>query len=232
MRRFWKEVKLEKSTFGHAIRLDGRVVKTPYKNELILPTRLLADAVVQEWDQVGEKIDPAAMPMTGFANAAIDHVAADKAGFAKAIAAYGENELLCYRGEDQDALAERQEQIWGPWLSWATQRYGVAFQLVSGVMHLPQPEPTLIALGKAVALRGTFEMAAMAKAAHLTGSLVLTLALTEQAGDAEQLWDASCLDEIWQAENWGSDYWAEKNRVDRHREFMAAANFLTLAQQI
>jgi chaperone required for assembly of F1-ATPase len=72
MRRFWKTVSLEQGTYGHGIRLDGRVLKTPQKAELYLPTRPLADAVVAEWEAVGESIDPIAMPMTGFANAAID----------------------------------------------------------------------------------------------------------------------------------------------------------------
>jgi chaperone required for assembly of F1-ATPase len=52
MRRFWKEVTLEPSTFGHAVRLDGRPVKTPTRNELALPTKRLADAVVAEWGAV------------------------------------------------------------------------------------------------------------------------------------------------------------------------------------
>ena len=47
MRRFWKQVSLEQGTYGHAIRLDGRALKTPMRNELYLPTKALADAVLR-----------------------------------------------------------------------------------------------------------------------------------------------------------------------------------------
>jgi chaperone required for assembly of F1-ATPase len=228
MRRFWKEVSLEPSTFGHAVRLDGRPVKTPTRNELALPTKKLADAVVAEWESVEKTIDPAKMPMTGFANAAIDHIGADRDGFVTAIAAYGETDLLCYRAAADESLGARQAEVWDPWIDWARARYDVSFVIVEGIMHQPQPEVTLAKLRAAVAARGTFELAAMAKLAHLSGSLVLTLAVVERAGEADEVWNAACLDELWQEELWGADHWADKNRADRRAEFMAAVRFLDL----
>ena len=228
MRRFWKEVTLELSTFGYAVRLDGRPVKTPTRNELALPTQRLANAVMAEWDAVEKSIDPARMPMTGFANAAIDRVGADRGTFAAAIAAYGETDLLCYRAAAGEALAKRQAEIWDPWLNWAQSRYDVSFVIVEGIMHQPQPETTLEKLREAVAARGTFELAAMAKLAHLSGSLIATLAVVERAGAAQDIWNAACVDELWQEELWGADYWAQKNRTDRENEFLQAVQFLDL----
>jgi chaperone required for assembly of F1-ATPase len=226
MKRFWKNVTFEPSTFGYAIRLDDRAVKTPLKHELILPTKKLANAVIAEWDMVEEKIEPQQMPMTGFANAAIDRVAVERSTFVEAIAAYGETDQFCYRAEAGEALAIRQAEIWDPWLTWAQDRYDVSFRLVEGVMHRPQPVATVAKLKAAVSARGTFELAAMAKLTHLSGSLIATLALLEHAGDAASLWDASILDELWQEELWGADFWAEKNRTDRKSDFMNAARFL------
>lgn len=228
MRRFWKEVSFEQGTYGQGILLDGRALKTPKRAELYLPTQALADAVAEEWRAVGEKIDPAQMPMTGFANAAIDHVAPDRAGFAAQVAAYAQSDAFCYRAEAGDALAARQATEWDPWLEWARGRYDVSFTLAEGVMHKPQPEATLAKLGMAVAARGTFELAAMAKLAHLSGSLVAVLAIVERAGEPEALWQACCLEELWQEELWGADHWAQKNRADREAEFMSAARFLEL----
>jgi chaperone required for assembly of F1-ATPase len=228
MRRFWKDVSLEQGTYGHGIRLDGRPLKTPKKADLYLPTRPLADAVVAEWQAVAETIDPAQMPMTGFANAAIDHVAPDRAKFAGSIATYAESDAFCYRADEGDALSIKQAEVWDPWLDWARGRYDVSFTLVRGVMHQSQPEATLEKLRAAVVARGTFELAAMAKLAHLAGSLVAVLAIVERAGQPDQLWSAVCLEELWQEELWGSDHWAQKNRADREAEFMAAARFLEL----
>jgi chaperone required for assembly of F1-ATPase len=228
MKRFWKEVSLEPSTFGHAVRLDGRPVKTPTRNELALPTKRLADAVVAEWAAVEKTIDPMLMPMTGFANASIDHIGANREDFVTAIAAYGETDLLCYRATADEPLGARQAEVWDPWLDWARARYDVSFVIVEGIMHQPQPEATLAKLRAAVAARGTFELAAMAKIAHLSGSLVLTLALVERAREADDVWNAACLDELWQEDLWGADHWADKNRADRRAEFMAAVRFLEL----
>jgi chaperone required for assembly of F1-ATPase len=228
MRRFWKEVSLEPSTFGHAVRLDGRPVKTPTRNELALPTRKLADAVVAEWEAVDKTVDPMRMPMTGFANAAIDRIEAGREGFVTAIAAYGETDLFCYRAATGEPLAERQAEVWDPWLQWARARYDVSFVIVEGIMHQPQPQATLEKLRAAVAARGTFELAAMAKLAHLSGSLITTLAVVEWAGEVQAIWAAACLEELWQEKLWGADHWAQKNRSDRESEFMQAARFLDL----
>lgn len=228
MRRFWKEVSTRQSAWGFGVLLDQRVLKTPMRHELLLPTTAVAEAVVAEWRSVGESIDPAQMPVTGFANAAIDHVAPDRTQFAAQIAAYAESDAFCYRADSGDALADEQAKQWDPWLDWARDRYDVSFTLVEGVMHRPQPEATLEILRSAVAARGTFELAAMAKLAHLSGSLIATLALVEKAGDAATLWTVCCLDELWQEQLWGADHWAQKNRNDREAEFMQAADFLDL----
>lgn len=228
MRRFWTEVTVEQSAYGLAVRLDGKPVKTPLRAELMVPTRGLADAVISEWEAVETKIDPASMPMTGFANAAIDRIGPERDVFVTAISAYGETDLFCYRAEAGEPLAARQAEVWEPWLDWARKRYDVGFNVVEGIMPQPQPPETVARLQAAVASRGTFELSAMAKLAHLSGSLVATLALAERAGTAAELWSASCLDEIWQEELWGEDYFATKNRNDREREFMQAARFLEL----
>lgn len=228
MRRFWKEVTVEQSAFGLAIRLDGKSVKTPLRAELMVPTKALADAVIAEWLAVEVKINPAAMPMTGFANAAIDRIGPERATFVKSISAYGEADLFCYRAEKGEPLTEQQAKVWDPWLDWARARYDVAFNIVEGIMPQPQPSETVLRLQSAVAARGTFELASMAKLAHLSGSLIATLAVVERAGTAQELWLASCLDEIWQEELWGEDYFATKNRNDREAEFMQAARFLDL----
>jgi chaperone required for assembly of F1-ATPase len=228
MRRFWKDVTAEPSTWGFGIRLDGRVLKTPMKQELLLPTTALRDAAIAEWQAVKENIDPAQMPMTGFANVAIDHVAPDREAFALRIAAYAESDALCYRAEEGEALSAKQAELWDPWLDWAQARYDVSFTRVAGIMHQPQPELTLNILRQAVIARGTFELAAMAKLTHLAGSLIAVLAVVEKAGAADALWQAVCLEELWQEELWGEDHWAQKNRADREKEFLEAAHFLDL----
>ncbi len=226
MRRFWSEVQVQQVDDVFTILLDDRAVKTPLKADLLLPNAMLAKVVAAEWAAVEEKIDPAAMPMTGFANAAIDRIAPERAAFVAAIAGYAQTDHFCYRAQDQDALFTRQIAVWDPWLDWAAARYGVAFTIVTGIMHAEQPPETLTKLSAEVAARSDFELAGMAKLTHLAGSLVAVLALLERAGEAQAVWDAVCLDEDWQAEQWGADDFAIRNRRDREREFLDAARFL------
>ncbi len=223
MKRFWTEVTIDA---GRGIALDGRPVRTPGKLPLVLPTDALADAVAAEWREVTGEIDPRAMPLTGLANAAIERVAAEPARFAANLASYGESDLLCYRADSPDELVARQAAVWDPPLDWARARYDVHFTVTSGVMHRAQPAATIARLGEAVNALDAFALAALAPVVTITGSLVLGLALIEQAMTADALWAAAHVDETWQAECWGEDALATQALAVKRAEFDAAVRFL------
>ena len=225
MKRFYKEVGISAE---RGILLDGRPVRTPKKAELILPNAALADAVADEWRAQGDKIEPHKMKLTGFANAAIDIIAPDCATFAASLAAYGESDLLCYRAEDPLALIARQNAAWDPLLDWAQGRYDVAFTRVLGVIHRAQPPETIARLGAAIGARSAFELAALSHLVTISGSLVIALAVIEREIDAEAAFDTAHLDELWQAENWGEDYFATQTRDAHRADFLSAARFLHL----
>jgi len=180
MKRFYTDVGVVESAGGFAIELDGRPVRTPARALLALPTPALAQAVAAEWRAQGDTIDPAAMPFTGLANAAIDHVAPDPAAFAASIARYAQSDLLCYRAEGPDALGQRQADAWNPLLEWAQARYDVTFLLTSGVIPVAQPPESIARLEAAVAALDPFTLAALSTLVTLSGSLVCGLAIVER----------------------------------------------------
>ena len=224
MKRFWTDVTLD----GGAILLDGRAVRTPARAPLVLPTAALADAVAEEWRAVGEKVDPRAMPLTGFSNAAIDKVASDIAGFAAGLATYGETDLLCYRAESPPELAARQADIWDPLLDWARARYDIAFVVTAGIVHKAQPAETLARLSAAIAARTPFELAALSPVVSIGGSLVVALMLAEAAITPDAAFDATHLDELWQAELWGEEWMAADARALRRADFVNSGRMLAL----
>ena len=228
MKRFYKNVTIETECYGYAILLDGKPVKTPARKAMALPNVEMADAVKSEWDAQGEEIDPKSMMVTGFANAAIDRVADDRETFIRNIAAYGESDLLCYRADSPDPLVERQMREWQPWLDWAQQQYDAPLIVVSGIMHQEQPMQSLLNLRKTVEAMNDFQLSAMAKMTHISGSLIASLAIFEGQTNVDAIWDALCLDELWQEEQWGADSFAERHRNDRKFDFEAAVNFLKL----
>jgi len=228
VKRFWKDVSVEREGEGWAIRLDARAIKTPARAGLEVPSEPLADAIAEEWQGVGERIDPQVLPLTGLANAAIDRVAPARDAFAKGIANYAEADLACYRSEGPTALVERQEREWGKLLGWARRRFDVDFVTTSGLMHVAQPPATVEQLSHAVAALDPFRLAGLSPLVTVGGSLVAALAVLEKAMGPEAAWDAVSIDDRWQIEQWGADAEAEAALENRRRDFMAAARFLDL----
>ena len=226
MKRFWREV----AVVERGVLLDGKPVRTPAKAALLLPTDALADAVANEWRAVGTEIMPAAMPLTGLANAAIDRVTPIREAFAADLAKYGETDLLCYCADLPVELAARQAAVWEPLLGWARARYDVAFTVVTGIMHRPQPPETVARLAAALAARDAWELAALSPLVTIGGSLVAALMLAEGGIEPDAAFDATHIDELWQAELWGEDWMAADARDRRRRDFVNAASFLKLTR--
>lgn len=229
MKRFWKEAAaVRQADGGWGIALDGRPVRTPARASLRVDSPALAEAIAAEWQAQGERIDPASMPLTGLANAAIDLAGPDPAAFAAPIAAYAESDLFCYRDDRDAALQAEQASAWNPLLAWAEARYGVEFALAQGVLPIDQPAATVAALRDAVLAHNSFRLAALAPLVTIGGSLVAGLALAENAFEAASLWDAVALDERYQERRWGADAEAQKARARREADWHDAARFLGL----
>jgi chaperone required for assembly of F1-ATPase len=228
VKRFWKEVTVVAEGVGWSIALDGRPVRTPQRATLMVASAALAEAIAAEWDDVGETIDPAAMPMTGLANAAIDLAAPDLTAFAAPIAAYATSDLLCYRDARDATLQAEQAAAWNPLLAWAEERYGVEFALTQGVIPVDQPAATVAALRDAAFAQDQWRITALTPLVTIGGSLVAGLALIENAFDADALWQAVSLDELYQERRWGADGEAQKARAAKQRDWDNAARFLGL----
>lgn len=230
MKRFWKNAASVAARDGFGIELDGRPVMTPHRRPLVVPTPMLADAIADEWNAVGETLDPRAMPLTGIANAAIDIVSVDPKGFAASIAAYAETDLLAYRAESPANLVAAQAAAWDPVLQWARERYDIHFTIIAGIIHQPQPAETVARLAEAVGAQPPFTLAALSPIVTIGGSLVTALALLEDALNLEDAWQAVTFEELWQETQWGTDALATQARETRKREFEAAAHFLLLSR--
>ncbi len=228
MKRFWKQAEVIAEAGGWGIALDGRPVRTPERAPLAVASKALAEAIAAEWQAQGEDIDPASMPLTGLANAAIDLASPDPAAFAEPIAAYAESDLLCYRDDRDAALQAEQAAAWNPLLAWAEARHDIEFTLAQGVLPVDQPPATVAALRAALVAHDPFRLAALTPLVTIGGSLVAGLALAEKAFTADALWNAVSLDELYQERRWGADGEAQKARARRAADWHHAARFLSL----
>lgn len=227
-KRFWSRAETAETEAGHAVLLDGRPLRTPAKAPLHLPTAALAAAVAGEWGAQGEIVDPLSMPLTRTANSAIDTVAAHPAQVAAHVAAYGENDLLCYRAEAPEELAARQAAGWDPLIDWAATALQAPLRIGTGVMHIPQPQDSVARLGARVRALDPFRLAALHELVTLSGSLILGLAALERQRPLAELWALSRIDEDWQAEQWGIDEEAAETAALKAQSFDDAGRFLFL----
>lgn len=228
MKRFWRDAAPVAEPGGWSIALDSRPLKTPARATLIVQSPMLAEAIAEEWRSCGEEIDPRRMPLTGLANAAIDHVAPDPRRFANELGRYAEGDLLCYRADHPPKLIAAQAAAWDPMLDWARHRFNAEFRVVTGIMHVDQPPATIAALAAALSPASPFQLAALSPIVTIGGSLITAIALFERAIDLDTAWATVTVDDRWQVEQWGDDDEAVAALANRNGDFAAAARFLDL----
>lgn len=230
-RRFWTEAAATPTQDGTAweVRLDGRPVRTPAKAPLLLPSEGMARAVAAEWAAQDKLVNPNSMPFTRSANSAIDKVTPQFDEVAALVAEYGGSDLLCYRAEAPDILAQRQAEAWDPLLDWAASGLGAPLGMTAGVMHVPQPANSLETLAARVRALTPFQLAAMHDLVALSGSLVIGLAVLHEVLPPEDLWLRSRVDELFQQEQWGEDEEATEMAEAKRRDFLHAHRFLRLS---
>ena len=230
-KRFWSNVATECRDTQHVILLDDRLVKTPAKATLALPTQAMAETIAAEWDAQSDKIDPRTMPTTRSANAAIDKVTPQKAEVVALIAAYGEDDFLCYRAPAPQELIEQQKQAWDPILAWAADALDAPLRTVAGVIHIEQPSNSVRNLTAQVEVQTPFQLAALHDLVSMSGSLVIGLAAQADAFEVNELWTWSRLDELWQIEHWGQDADADATASIKRDAFLHANRFFKLCQK-
>ena len=222
-KRFYKSVLL--ADHGLSIQLDGQNLRSPAGNLLRLPTMSLASALADEWRAQGDDIDPATMPLFSLAVTVTDRVTPHRDMVIAELAAYGGNDLLCYRDVQSD-LASHQHDQWQPCLDRLAAEHDIHLEIVTGIMPIGQSDA--VKFGALIAAHDDWQLGILHRATSLSGSLVLALGFVSMMIDSDTLFDLAFLDELWQNKIWGSDF----ETVNRHRllraELQDAAWFLAL----
>lgn len=230
-KRFYKEVSVGGEPPHLSVLLDGRPIKTPSKAQLAVPVMTLAEALVQEWDDQTEEINPATMPLTRLCNTAIDRIAPDPQLVISEMTDFAGSDLLCYRADPQQDLVGRQQAMWDPLLQFADEALGARFVAVSGLMHQTQPETALKAISDYLGAQNAFALTAIHNITTLTGSCILALAVHHGRLSGVEAWSAAHVDEDWQIEHWGMDDEGTARRAGNKREFDAALKLLDLLRK-
>ena len=233
-KRFFTAATVETRDGGYAVLLDGRPARTPARRELKLPGEAAAAAVADEWNKLGEVVDPAEMPLTRIVNSSIDGVADQFDAVFDEVAGYAASDLLVYRAAEPARLVEAQSAAWDPVLDLFRSEHGARFILAQGVMHVAQPPATLSLIRQALAeavgqgAPAPFRLACLNLMTTLTGSALLALAVAQGRISAQAAWAAAHVDEQFQESQWGQDAEALARRHHRWRDMQAAATMIGL----
>jgi chaperone required for assembly of F1-ATPase len=226
-KRFYKTVSF---TDKLEIALDGRIVKTPLKVPLVLPSRALADAVAAEWEAQTEFIHPGTMPLTKLANTAIDRATTERANITAEILEFAGSDMVCYRANKPENLVALQAKYWDPVVTWAHRTLSAKFTTVDSITHIAQSFEALSGVRNHVDSLDSFTFAAVHNLTTLSGSALIALKLAAGGMSSDEAWAAANVDEDWQVATWGKDDEAEVRRAGRLREFLACVNFINLAK--
>ncbi len=220
-KRFYKTVTWDES----GVLLDGKPVKTKSGKPLVHPSERLMQAVAQEWDACEKEIDYTGMPMTRLLMATLELDAEKRQKLVEHMLSYAGTDLLCYHAPDDEVLATRQREGWGPWLAWLKETCGAELHCTAGMMPIEQAPETISALQAQLETYSDDRLVAMNELTVLLGSVVLACAVVEHALDIEQAFALSVLDEVRQAERWGEDEEAMQARAVKQQECMATSAF-------
>jgi len=226
-KRFYRAAAVQQSGDAWTITLDGRVLKTPAKQPLLLRSKTLADSIAAEWDAQVESIQSESMPLMRLASIAIDRVPQDRPALIDEIVRYAGTDLLCYPAPTSEELGKRQRAAYEPVLAWARQTLGMDFVSTESIMPVAQPEETLQRMRALVSQANDAQLAALAMITPLLGSALLAVALWQGRIDVEQTLSAARVDENYHAEQWGADEEAVAAWAAKEKDIRAAAFFLT-----
>ncbi len=236
MKRFYKTAAVvDMAGSGHEqgflIALDGKEIKTPEKRQGLSPTRALAEAICAEWNEQGDKIDPASMLMAKLQNTALDRVHTRRNDLIAELVKYAGTDLLCYRAEFPEDLARQQADLWQPLLDWVGQNHDIKLVVTTGILHVPQDSGELEKLDGFLGGLDSFHLAAFHNITTLCGSVSIALNVLGGNISAEQAWAAAELDENYQTRQWGKDNEAIFRQENMKKELKAAIDFLALLQR-
>ena len=228
-KRFYKQAAPIAVEGGFAVGLDGKVPKTPGMKQVVVPHEPVAAAMAEEWAAQGEFIDPTTMPLVRLVNSAVEAGEKSLPALRDEIVKYAANDMLLYRADTPEALVRRQEELWDDALVKLARHHGISFQPTIGIIHQPQPGPTLARLGRALELEPLLPLTSLNAITSITGSGLLAMALRADLLDAERVWAAAHVDEDHNIAMWGEVEEITERRAKRRKEFDAAVRLIQLS---
>ena len=193
----YKNIKVADYEGGFALKSDNGFITSKQGRILKTLNGDLAEKIRLEWLAADGKGISESMPLTRYLVLMHDWISQDRESVIAQTIKYAETDLLCYRAKPSSILAQKQEEIWQPLLSWAGERYNAPLRTTAKVTVLPQSQGSLLALYKTVQSANDLALTGLYIATGISGSLIIALAMMDCFIDHLEAWNACTLEERW-----------------------------------
>jgi chaperone required for assembly of F1-ATPase len=175
------------------------------KKELVLPSEILVNEVLREWDQNSDNINIDDLVFYGVLSTAIDKVNLKKDAYVNDIIDFIDTDLICYRAESPNDLIALQNKSWNPILLLIEKYIDVKIKVFKGIMPSNQDQKVHTEIKKLISNLSDVQISVLHRITNLIGSIFLSLCILKKDLLKEDAFECSFLDELWQAKNWGHE---------------------------
>lgn len=125
-----------------------------------------------------------------------------------------------------EKLFLRQQELWTPILIWAKENLDTKFNITKEINVPEQDSESSIKLKMFLETLTDKELTGFYFASLNMRSILLAAALIKGKITAQEAFEASCIEELWQAEQWGNDEAAENRRKSLLLELETIEDFI------
>lgn len=205
-RRFYKSAyaKAADNGDGYVVMLDHRILKTPSKKHLKVPSLRLAHAIAAEWEyQDQDAIRPFTMPLMRLTSTAIDKVPKEREKIIENLLEFFHTDATCCWDKDDSPLGELQAEVMNPLLDWMEKEFGYRPSHSTSLFVGNQPDEVVTALEKVLKQANDWQLAAVDALSAAAKSLVVAMAVSREKLGIEEAIQVIRLEEDFQIEEWG-----------------------------
>lgn len=205
--RFYKKVGVQTlpGDDGYALTLNDRLVATPLKHAVVVPTEALALALALEWDAQGKFIQPANMPLMTLVTTAIDQ-STDPEQRKTIIDTHARiltTDAALHRTDSPSLLVRLQNKHWQPAVEWLERDYQCPMVVAQDLVATPQPKMSRVRMLTLIESLNKWDLAAFDAVASLVKSVVVGWAVFKRQLNSKQAFEAARVDENFQMRSWG-----------------------------
>ncbi|XP_076459487.1 ATP synthase mitochondrial F1 complex assembly factor 2-like [Babylonia areolata] len=208
VKKFYRNASIATADGWYEVNLDKRKLRTPAGNLFRVPNEAMALAVATEWNAQEKTVKRHNMHLTNLCNTALDNpLQKNRHKLTEYIVSILETDTIFYRLQEPPELNELQAAQWDPILQWANDRYNLTLASTYGITipHVTKESKDIIR--RHLLSYSDWALFGYEYAVDNVRSLLLVMALMDRHITVEKAVELATLENLFQAQRWGSIEW-------------------------